>query len=154
MKQLFTLIVFFISIFSTCQIGHTPVLVTWKKSEIKWLPPCGERFNENGQLYSKCNCVGETIDGKYTLWNSHGIKSQEQTFEMGTLKKMVEWYPDGGIKSVHHYYDEDHCYKTARWSPEGHKMEVIHFDWKGEYHGIYCVYFENGELQEQQNYAH
>jgi len=154
MKQLFTLIVFFISIFSTGQIVPTPVLITYKKSEIKWLPPCGERFNENGKLYSKCDCVGETIDGKYTLWNSNGIKSQEETFEMGTLKKKVEWYPGGRVKSVHHYYDKDHCYKTARWSPEGHKEEVIHFDWKGEYHGMHYVYFENGELQEQQNYEH
>ena len=101
MKQLFTLIVFFISVFSIGQITPAPVLITYK-GEIKWIPPCGERFHENGQLYSKCDCVGETIHGKYTLWNSNGIKSQEQTFDMGTLKKKVEWYPGGRTKSVHH----------------------------------------------------
>lgn len=154
MKQPFTLFVFFISFFSTCQITPTPVLVTYKMSEIKWIPPCGEGFNENGQLYSKCDCIGEIIHGKYTLWDSRGMKSQEQTFERGTLKKKVEWYPSGRIKSVDHYYDENHCYKTARWSLEGHKEEVTHFDWKGNYHGVRYLYFENGELQEQQNYNH
>lgn len=152
MKQLLTFIVFFSSIFSSGQSDwFSPTL---KKGEIKFLPPCGEFFNENGKLYLKCDCVGETIHGKYTLWNSNGIKSEEQTFEMGILKKKVEWYPDGRIKSVYHYYDKDHCYKMARWSPQGHKEEVIHFDWKGKYHGQYYLYFENGELQEQQNYEH
>ena len=94
-----------------------------------WLPPCGEEFHENGRLLSKCECVNDTMHGKYTQWTEKGMKWKEQTYTMGTLKKSVDWYEDGKIESIFHYHDIDHCYKKVLWSSTGEKQEITHFDW-------------------------
>jgi hypothetical protein len=91
---------------------------TW--SSLVWVSSCGDTYHDNGKLASRTECVDSVMHGKAIYWDETGHKISEST------------------------YAEGHLIKSKYYNSRGRVTSLSHYDYKGNYHGVYINYdYEN-----------